>query len=124
MRVPRPIAWRQGNSGHGQSALVDPYFLTGGGSTDGTLEFSQEGVFWPSVRPLQPVQRGECLGDVRGVDGSVLETISSPRVGRVVFLRAVPPVVPGEPAALVAEEFTGRNWKWRRQNGTSMQFDG
>lgn len=80
------------------------YYLGGNGDTDTMSTFTTEGLFSPAVRVLQRVKAGEVIGTVRGLGGELLEEIRAPQSGRVAFLRAVPPVVPGELAVLIADE--------------------
>lgn len=82
------------------------YRLGGSGNTDAMLSFSRSGLFLPAVEVLQAVRRGDLVGRVRDLDGTVAEEIEAPGDGRVVFLRAVPPVVPGDLAVLIADELT------------------
>lgn len=80
------------------------YFLGGDGNTDDMPTFQTTGLFRPAVRVLQAVKAGQRIGVVRALDGRVLEEIRAPRDGRIVFLRAIPAVTPGELAVLVAAD--------------------
>lgn len=80
------------------------YFLGGDGNTDGMPTFRRAGIFRTAVRVLQRVRKGDLIGRVLGLDGQLLEEVRAPQDGRVAFLRAIPPVVPGELAVLVADD--------------------
>ncbi len=85
------------------------YYLSGNGNIDLMPTFSTSGLFRPSVRVLQSVRENDVIGRVFDLDGTVLEEIRTPEAGRIVFLRAVPAVSPGEYVFLVTPEEKGSN---------------
>jgi predicted deacylase len=59
------------------------------------------GLFVPRVELWEPVAEAQPLGEVRHPDGTVLAAISAARAGRVLFLRTLPRVFPGDALAFV-----------------------
>lgn len=85
-------------------------YLGGDGNTDTMVRFASEGVFFPLVAVLEEVQPQQVLGRVFNLEGQLLEELCAPQAGRVVFLRAVPRVQPGDQAVLIAEEASPTRW--------------
>lgn len=79
-------------------------YLRGDGNTDTMLSFQSTGLFRPTVDVLQEVDKGDLIGIVRDVDGSILEEVKSPKQGLVVFLRAVPAVKKDDLVVLISNE--------------------
>ena len=78
--------------------------LLGAGNTDAPIRFATSGYFVSEVALLDPVTKGQALGQVLDFAGEPLETIHAHADGRVVMMRGIPAVHAGDGAFLLSAE--------------------
>ena len=66
------------------------------------LRSGATGIFYPAVRRGQMVKKGVELGRVTDFHGRVLETVTAPFDGEVLYIVASPPINKGEPVGMVS----------------------
>lgn len=80
-----------------------PLHLYGDGNVDKGLEASRDGFLVPEVRPLETVRKGQRVGRLLDLDGSLVEEYVAPVDGVAAMIRMAPSVRAGEPLFLFAE---------------------
>lgn len=112
MGFARGVRGVMGWLGMAEPVAVEPpqYYLGGAGNTDAMVRFASEGVFFPRVSVLEEVQPQQLLGQVYSLAGQLVEELRAPQAGRVVFMRAIPRVNPGDQAVLIAQEVSPARW--------------
>ncbi len=59
------------------------------------LRSEHDGIFYPAVGVGQDVEKGQVVGQLRSLFGTLIANVSSPSNGKVLFMVSCPPVSPG-----------------------------
>jgi predicted deacylase len=81
----------------GPPAVVNPVFH----EPSEVVRSGVTGIFYPAVTKGQTVAKGARLGRVTDFHGTVLEEVTAPFGGEILYVLGTPPVSKGEPLLMV-----------------------
>jgi len=82
----------------GPAPVTDPIWLT----RNAVLRAGATGLFYPAVSRGAVVAAGATIGRIADFHGRTLETVLAPFAGEVMYVVDTPPMMTGEPVAMVS----------------------